>query len=216
MVSLSDLMSEVRSRRVFDTALNLKVYDGESRLAVITGPNCSGKSVFRKVLHGVCNDRSILYVNTSLEDRCNSSGLKRIMMYGTETDESTGYNSAKGFLKALQSSQSYERQHVLFFDEPDVGLADEYCAAMGHRLAQFVTSTPEQCLGVFLVTHNRHLVRPLLPLRPYHAALGTQPLTLEQWAAREIVPGDLDSLLVGGRETWHKVQEVINKRKAGG
>src|ERR1700753_1086144 len=71
------------------------------KLCIITGGNVSGKSLLRKVIHTQYSSRKIEYISVSQEARCSSSGIERAFIYGSEEDESTGYNSVKTLLAAI-------------------------------------------------------------------------------------------------------------------
>lgn len=207
------------------------------KICLITGPNSSGKSVIRKLLHQFelaacrpvhgnedkCNKchntgfiidrrKEVEFIHISMEGRCNSSGIQKLMVYGAEDDEGTGYNSIKTFKKALQTSQSRENDHILFFDEPDIGLSDGYSAGMGIEIVNFITTIPSYCRGVFVVSHNKSLAKQLLPLLPSHLRL-SDDLSIEQWINTCSQPKQLNDLIENNLKTWHKVQEIINLRK---
>jgi hypothetical protein len=185
------------------------------KLCVITGPNTSGKSLLRKVIHSRYSDRKWTYVNVSQEGRCTSTGIQRLWIYGTETDESTGYNSVKMCLKMIQSAQSYTDSFGVMLDEPEIGCSEEVQAAIGHRLVRDFDSMTH-LHGLYVVTHSRELVRALLPLNPTHWRLSEDGMTLEEYVNRSVTPVDLDEVLTVGKDRWHAVSQVIKAAKKGG
>jgi predicted ATPase len=191
------------------------VQKAHPKLCVITGPNTSGKSLLRKVIHNRYADRKWHYINLSQEGRCNSNGGLRLFVYGTETDESTGYNSVKMFLKMIQSGQSYENPFGVMLDEPEIGCSEEVQVAIGQRIVRDLDTMPN-LHGLYIVTHSRELVRSLLPLNPTHWRLSEDGMTLEQFVNRTVAPVDLEELLAVGKERWHAVHQVIKEGKKGG
>jgi hypothetical protein len=185
------------------------VEKGHPKLCVITGPNTSGKSLLRKVIHNRYADRKMEYMAVSQEQRCASHGIQRLLIYGTETDESTGYNSVKMLLKAFQTGQSREKPFAIMLDEPEIGCSDETQAGIGLRIAREIDTMPN-LHGMFVVTHSRQLVKNLIQtIQPTHWRLGEDGLNLEQWLNRDVVATDLDALLSDGKEKWHAVHKMI-------
>lgn len=213
-MDLQAAVAAVQASPYFNGPLTFSYEPGSGPLVVVTGRNASGKSVLRKFLTGVYGDKGVLFMDTSMQDRCSASGLKRAMMYGSEEDESTGYLSVRSVLKALQTSQGNERDHVLFLDEPDLGLSEEAAAGIGRRLADYSNSPGPKCLGVYVVTHSRPLVRQLVwGTAPHHFRLGDDSL-LRDWLDRDVVPADLDALLKEGKETWARMRAARRKRQS--
>ena len=193
------------------------VQKAHPKLCVITGPNMAGKSLLRKVIHNQYHDRQMEYISVSQEQRCSSTGLQRLMVYGTETDESTGYNSIKMLLKAFQTGQAREKPFAVMLDEPEIGCGEEVQAAIGLRIAREINTMPN-LHGLYIVTQSREMVRSLLQglkaedkVQPTHWRLSEDGITLEDWTTRVVVPCDLEALLALGKENWHAVSAITNK-----
>lgn len=214
---MNDFITDIISGRWFKepSPLRCDVQYGHPKLCVITGPNTSGKSLLRKIIHNRYSERKWQYVNVSQEGRCASSGIQRLFLYGTETDESTGYNSVKMLLKAIQSGQSYEKTFGMMLDEPEIGCGEEVQGALGVRIARDIDTMPN-LHALYIVTHSRELVRHLLPINPTHWRLGGDNMTLEQFVERPVILADLDEVLATGKERWHAVHQVIEAGKKGG
>ena len=185
---------------------------GHPKLCVITGQNTTGKSVLRKIIHNHYYDRNIEYMSISQEQKCSGSGIERVLIYGTEQDESTGYNSVKTILKAIQTGQSRENPFAIMLDEPEIGCSEETQAGIGLKLVKEIDTMPNLD-GLYVVTHSRQLVKNLISIKPTHWHLGNK-LSLEEWLERDIVPANLEALLVEGKEKWHavnKMRKIQNK-----
>lgn len=211
-----DFIDNVIAGRWFKSPspFNCTITKANPKLCVITGQNTSGKSLLRKVIHNRYSERKWTYITLSQEGRCTSTGIQRLWVYGTETDESTGYNSVKMFLKMFQSGQGYKDPFGVMLDEPEIGCSEEVQAALGQRIVRDLNTMPN-LHGMYIITHSRELVKSLLPLSPSHWRLGDS-MTLEQFITRTIVPSDLEQLLVDGKERWHAVHNVIKAAKLGG
>ena len=182
-------------------------------LILITGPNASGKSLLRKILHGRVNKKDMIYVNTSQQGRC-TGGIERAFIYGSEAEESTGFNSIKQIKKCFNSIKQYEKPCVVMLDEPEIGCSEEVQAAMGIRIADELSRIEDipmlQCF--FIITHSRQLVKYISSANPSHWRLSGDNMTLEQFVNREIAPADLDKITEESNEKWRAVAKMIEER----
>lgn len=185
---------------------------GHHRLCVVTGPNASGKSVVRKILANRCRLRGWKYLNLSQEGRSTSHGLERLMVYGTETDESTGYNSVKTVRKCFQSIEGHDFPLAVTLDEPEIGCSEEVQAGIGQFVARGIEAATDNLLAMFVVTHSREVLRYLLPLNPTHWRLSEDGLGVADLISREVIPVDLDEVIRKGLETWGRVNRLFKAR----
>lgn len=186
------------------------------RLCVITGPNASGKSLLRKVLHARYHQQKVEFIPISQEKRCVARGLERIMVYGDEAEESTGRNSVRMLLKAFQTGRERRHTFALMFDEPEIGCSEETQAAIGDRIGAELNSMT-YAHAIYVVTHSRALVKTLRrSVEPTHLRLGGDKMTLHEWADRPLgvnLGSDLEDLVKLGRERWLAVQGILDQRK---
>jgi energy-coupling factor transporter ATP-binding protein EcfA2 len=147
---------------------------GEGMLLVVTGENASGKSFFARLFSAYCKARMNTECMRFGMDRRTESGIASAMMYGDETWESTGVISVRNLFGAEHNSRKRQNPHFVVFDEPDIGLAESYQAAVGKFIADFVKTLSELARGVVVVTHSRAILRELLPLHPHHLRCGDE------------------------------------------
>ena len=205
-----ELISSVAASRWFQDPSPFKcaVQPGHSRLCVITGPNASGKSLVRKILAARYRQMGTEYIHTSQEKRSSSSGIQRVFIYGDEAEDSTGFNSVKMVLTAIQTGQGREKPFGLMLDEPEIGCSEETAAALGIRVARDLDSM-SLLHGLYVITHSRALVMRLLPLEPTHLRL-EDDLSLTTWAFRLTRPVEsLEDLVKTGQDRWRAVQGML-------
>lgn len=196
-----------------DSPFRASLQPAESRVCVITGPNSSGKSLVRKILYGLYEDAGIEYMHTSQAAR-SRGGIHRAFIYGTEEEDSTGYNSVRAVLKAIQTGQGREKPFGLMFDEPEIGCSEEVQAAIGDRIGRELDSLTN-LHGLYIVTHSRVLVQRLMEhVNPTHLRLGGDDTGIWTLAYRELgsLP-ELEEVVKRGKEGWSAVQRVLNKRR---
>jgi hypothetical protein len=138
--------------------------DPESRVLLIAGDNASGKSLMVRVLASRLNGDKVEPLQVSMKYRT-MPGMHRAFMYGALGDEedSTGNVSLIAILGALTAAEDRKSPTWVMLDEPDTGLAEGYCTAMGAYLANFGNRLPlNHCQGLSVVTHSRKLVSSML------------------------------------------------------
>jgi energy-coupling factor transporter ATP-binding protein EcfA2 len=185
----------------------------DSRVLVITGGNASGKSFFAKVAEALTRQTyETEFMRVGMERRT-AGGFASAFMFGDESWQSTGQISVNAVMGGLSTCRKREKNHVLCLDEPDIGLSEEYQAAMGETLARFAEDLPEKTRGLIVVTHSRHLLRPLLRLQPIHLRVG-EPMTLEEYVNRPMTPRPVEDLETLG-ERAVEIFRVINDLMSG-
>ena len=191
--------------------------NNESPVTIITGDNASGKSFVRKIFQAMCAykiPKKIECIHLSQEGRC-QSGIPSAIIYGTEDGESTGSNTITTMLTTFKTSHSRENDHFIIFDEPEIGLSDEYSAGMGIRIKQFIKEAPDSFFGAVVISHNKDLIKGLLDLNPNHMNMSDDS-SLNDIINREIIPNtDLESLKDKSYKQYmkiHKIQQEMKKK----
>ena len=144
---LNQSMSIIRwalSRELFAKGNGLPVRwvpSKSARLVLLLGDNATGKSLFRKAVGSWCGAQKpnrYELIGLSMAGRTDTySGVVRGMIYGGESDQSTGFNTARTVTMGIKTALDRTEPHVLFWDEPDTGLSDNYAAGVGKMIADF-------------------------------------------------------------------------------
>jgi energy-coupling factor transporter ATP-binding protein EcfA2 len=184
---------------------------------VIAGPNASGKSFMVRLIAAWLQNKEtpkVEPIQVSMRYRAGNDvyGPQRVMMFGSEDDNSTGVNSVSALMGAMRTSRGRENPHYVLFDEPDIGLAEEYAIPAGRHIGQFVVDKPEHCGGVALISHSKPLIRGFV------AGLGHTPhflhmdgeLSFEQWlnTSSQRSFEELQSLSSRSVERWRKINAL--------
>lgn len=203
-----------------------RVHEGHPKLAVVTGENGTGKSLLVQLLCSWCRvHEEIQNISVSIRERTGSglydmAGMRRAMMFGDETEESTGAISIRVLEPAFNTlaSRSKENQStVLVLDEPELGLSDGFANAMGVYLARKTKALPALAVGLVVVTHSRPLVRGLideLEETPTFIKLGVEQ-DLSTWLKGEAPKSlkELEALPFECRKKQHIIREIISEAK---
>lgn len=184
--------------------------EGTSPLVLITGPNASGKSFLRRLVNQSLRKAEVECIHLSQEGR-SASGIIRSMVYGTEEWQATGEITTHSILMAFKTARGRNNKHAIFFDEPEIGLSDEYAAGAGKEIAEFIAALPPLTFAVFVVTHSKHLARELVHLGPHHLRLGDSPC-LEDWLNKPVVPRDLRELEEESRKRYKRIQAILARK----
>jgi hypothetical protein len=192
--------------------------DGKTPLVVVVGDNASGKSLMRRIVQGLCKEAETECIHLSMEGRGGTHyNPFRSFIYGDESMESTGSNSAFTVLKGIETCRGRDKPHVIFWDEPDLGLSDSWAAGLGKRIREFAEDPPKLTLAIVLVTHSKPLVNQLLDLDPNYVHLGVTPKkasqTLTRWAELPVIPRDPEELRELSHKRFRTIQSVINNVK---
>lgn len=191
---------------------------GESPLIVVVGENASGKSFFRRIIQGVCRDVGTECIHISMEARRTISYNPWLaMVYGDEEHDSTGFNSASMVTTGIRTCQGRETKHVIFWDEPDVGLSENGAAGVGLALRNFMKDPPKHTVAAVVVTHSKPLVQALAEVAPHYLHLGggEVPPTLGDWLKTPVVPRDPEEILKAGRDRFRQIQKILDGIRKG-
>jgi hypothetical protein len=186
---------------------------GKGRLVLVTGGNATGKSLFIRLLGEMAHKRSMERIIISQSFRT-MEGLHRAFLFGDEHENSTGNVSVGAVLGGFSNAKKREHRTYLAFDEPDIGLSEEYHSALGNAVREFAEDFPPKVVLV-ISTHSRRIMEPMIDCNPHHVRLG------DGLSLREVV--DTDPPKTGGmkelkmlRDTnlarWRVVNSLLTKK----
>lgn len=187
---------------------------GSCPLVLVLGENAGGKSFFRRCVHAVGYKEFKLedFIHLSMQGRA-TAGVGRVLIYGgSEDDSSTGAISMYVVKAGIKNCQKREEDHMMYWDEPDIGLSENAAAGAALEIVEFVKNLPERTKAVFVTTHSRVMVRYLLELNPHYIHLGSKeaPPTPEAWLERPIVPISTEEVDRLGHERWRAIQKILD------
>lgn len=181
-------------RMPFGTA----VAPGLNNVLVVAGDNCSGKSFLVETLRAWVRAEKLDSIVVSIRERTGGglyemASMRRAMMFGDETDQSTGAISAHVVTRAfstLAGRAEENKASFLVLDEPELGLSESMAGALGEYIGQQALAMPSLAVGLAVVTHSRALVSRMTQ------ALGQAPTFVHMREASCGAPAaDLDSWL---------------------
>lgn len=191
---------------------------GRCPIVVVVGDNAGGKSFFRRVIQALCSRHKVECMSISMEGRRRIAEMPWLtLVYGDESHDSTGKLSIDTVLAGVESSKSRPNRHVVFWDEPDLGLSDGWAAGVGVKIRELARTASEHLVAAIVVTHSKALVRELLPARPHYLHLGSleseAPPNLRAWVTRKTQPLEIEKLREMSHERFRKIQKVLNAAK---
>lgn len=184
---------------------------GDSPMVVVTGENATGKSFFRRFVTGALSMArpEIKTIHLSQEGR-SSSGIASAIVYGDESYRSTGANSSNVIDGAFKTARGRKEAHAIVFDEPDIGLSDNYAAGAGVAIRSFCEEKPPLTFLVMVMSHNRHLIRELAAGNPSHVHFGSiEPVLLADWLEWKPTPKPPSELPARAHATFQAIESII-------
>ena len=188
---------------------------GNSRLVMVTGENASGKSFFVRVMAAYCrfgaDKEEAILVDMTMRTE---GGLARAFVFGDEGSQSTGNISLQSVVKGITTCKGREKNHYIFYDEPEIGLSEGYQMAMGAYFARFMEELPANTKGVVIATHSKYVVQPLVAYTPHHIHCGP-PATLEEWLTQTPKARSIDELLALNEDSWDTYRNLDEELRRG-
>lgn len=207
-----------------DSPFNATVAEGAPKLAVVTGENASGKSLFVRVAADLVDKQDTLPVSVSIRERTASglseiADLRRVFMFGDEHEQSTGATSVQVVATAFRNVDR-PKGAMLILDEPEMGLAEAYTRALGEFIGQQARDIPAKCIGVLVVTHSRALVQGLCDgydKTPTHVAVSAEAPAeagIQRWldTVEHRTVDELLALRDVGLDRWRRVNRLLKPR----
>ena len=226
-MNLADVIKKVEDSVLFGDAespmanrLHMLSDDGpvESNLCLVLGGNAAGKSLLRRLIQSLCQHEKVRVLHLSMEKRCGGSfgAIERTLIYGAEDEDSTGTNSATTVLTSIRTSKEWEDPHVIFYDEPDVGLSDEYAAGCAEAMADYFAAPSPKLVGAFVVSHRREMMKRFERTNPRVLFVGPKdnaPASLKAWLERDIKAANPSDLKEEAITRWREVGKFLRERR---
>ena len=190
---------------------------GKGPLVLIVGENASGKSLARRLIALLCQKHSVECIGISMQGRRNVAyNIGLSFVYGSEDYQSTGENSVGTVLGAIRTAKARTKDHVVFWDEPDLGLSDAWAASVGAAIRKFAQEPVAHTRAIFVVTHSKALVAQLLEALPHFVYFGDErnpPTTAAKWLTSDIVVRDLETLPKLSHARFKAIQKILDRTK---
>jgi predicted ATPase len=193
--------------------------DVESRVVIVAGTNASGKSLVLKVLSAWLHQDKIEPITVSMKFRAGHEvyGPQRVMMFGSEDDESTGVISTSAIKTAFVTARGRNSAHYVLLDEPDIGLSEEYAVPLGRFIGQFSADPGAHTQGMAIVSHSKPLIKGVLrevKLRPHFIHMDGMT-NLDDWLAsnNERTIEELEALSKKGIDQYRAINTFLKERK---
>lgn len=224
MSTMIELVKEkFENARIFDNEENNAIVpinfdiDNTSKILFVVGSNASGKSLVGRIVELVASEEKIPKRSCSMRNRTSGEFGQRLV-FGSEDDSSTGENSVHASIIGLKSTVDSEKSAVLVLDEPDLGLADEYSAALGQHIARTVNEHHEKLGLIVVITHSHPLIYAAIteltvPFSKMH--VGDASISFDEWRARPFQAATIEELMNlkhKSRDTWCRVQKLLDEK----
>jgi hypothetical protein len=182
--------------KVFDYTF-VPAKNKETKIIVITGQNASGKSFVRRIFSSAMAQCKMEVMALSQEKRTGADytdPVARSFIFGDERTQATGVNSARTVTTGIRTCRGRENPHCIIWDEPDLGLSDEYATDLGHLIADFAKENTKTFL-IPVISHRRELLEPIAQGDHHYLHIGTEnPKSLTEWLNRPIVRKSVEDL----------------------
>ena len=189
----------------------------ESKVLLISGMNASGKSVIGKIFEENCKKNEIPIRSCSMRNRTSGLFGQRII-FGDESDSSTGYNSFSSAISGLKSTFGSETPSLMILDEPDIGLSEEYAGALGEYFAQLLNESVPKTQGIVIISHSKHMFKRFLEAykNPVSKSyIGRKEVSFDEWLYKEnarLSVADLLGIKEKQNSMYSKIEKRLNKK----
>ncbi len=183
-------------------------------VTVLTGKNGSGKSLLRKLVSGYLSIKlgtnpEKTVASISMESRTQQkhefSALKSM---GIDNPENPTSGETLNNFNMILSCISKDHPRYIVIDEPEIGMGEEMVCAVADMFNEKFKVLPEGCLGVMIITHNRHLVKTI-----NGEFLNMEGMDRESWLNRKIIPVDLTTFEDESLNLWRAINKRIEENK---
>lgn len=176
---------------------------------ILVGPNCSGKSLFRKLINGRKRKRWTI-VHASMQLRTESRpDMGALSSMAHDFAEDATSQSTINVIK--RSIASVKENCVLHIDEPEIGFSEELQAGTAPWLRKQLDAMPIKPVVTIITTHSIPVASGFLDWKLID--LGFRYKTVSEWIHRPIEPMDPEQVETGGQLLFSVIQQRINSQK---
>lgn len=187
--------------------------DSQSNILLIYGDNAAGKSLFTYILEATAKEENIPVRSASMSNRT-KSGVEKAMLFGNESEESTGETSLRVALLSLDNTLQDDAKTTCLsiLDEPDIGLSFRYTTALGQLIVQKANQMNQS--GIVIVSHNKDLVHSIMThyQKPISMIGINTNLNYNDWI-KSLTPASVDELLELSSISSKKWRAITNLSK---
>jgi hypothetical protein len=73
---------------------------------------------------------------------------------------------------------------------------------------------PKHTRAIFVVSHNRYLVRELLPAKPHYVHIGSDPLdSLKAWTERPVSAADPEKVEAESLARFRRISAMLKEKR---
>jgi energy-coupling factor transporter ATP-binding protein EcfA2 len=169
-------------------------HNENSKTLIIYGDNASGKSFFSSIINQIFNQEKVPVRSVSMANRT-KSGMEKAMIFGNESEQSTGTTSVSVISLALNSALNDDDDSLVILDEPDIGLSPRFSKALARYINDFYLNESDNKYLV-LVSHNAEFMSHFLKLSkvPVSSIGINTTMSLTEWINND-VEATVDELL---------------------
>lgn len=186
--------------------------DDDTKVAIFTGENATGKSLFADgIIRALAKKAGFEGIISNMKIRT-EGGIRPVFMFGDETNESTGYISARSISTGISTCEKRTNPHILILDEPEIGLSPKYQAVLGKKLNLFCANLPDLTKGVVICSHSKILVQQLNI--PFHFLRFGDTLSCSEWLAQDdysMGEDDFEALLHLGIDKFREISKFLKQ-----
>lgn len=186
---------------------------GGTRVLLVTGGNCTGKSLLRRIIH--CRMKSDGCEVWQFSQQLKTAHFARVFL-GDEDEESTGFITAKNMLKTLRlvDEESKDKRFIIW-DEPEIGLSEESQIGLAQKLRTAFDRQRKNLIGVVFLTHSRIFVQILKDMPSLQWVSLDGYATPDAWITRKLEAVDPELLREQGFQRWRAVNKAMEAIKKG-
>jgi len=184
------------------------------RVTVLTGRNGSGKSLVRKILPGPISEKAGTDIKHTVASVSMESRTQKKYDFGALSalgiDDPTNPTGSETIhnIEMIMNAVGKDNRRYLVIDEPEIGCGEELVMAIVDKMNGMFGNLPDGCLGILVITHNRHIVKNLKA-----DFINIEGMTKDEWLGREVVPVDIETFRNDALELYRAINKRVETKK---